>query len=599
MTNSLAVRDGGVVGVIKAELEIAKHLKALDPDLGIIRFDGDRLVEVGESELTWLWNAGSVGDAWMAWQRSQRNGIPRQGGLRRVLKPGSTGALGLVYRGARAVRRAFRRVPKRTGPATAIATAAEPPMPFEPDDVVLSYGWMGSGKEREFERIKRTVPITLVYMIYDLAMTRPEIQAFYGRGWVERFEDYVAWASRNCDYLLFGGRTAQDDTRRWQTGHGLPSPTSEWVAHGSEIIAAPSMEVVDGTSVMAKYALRAPFAIAVGSLDPKKNYEILYRAYRIAIAEDMDVPQLLIVGGMHGDRGLANAMLADRELAGWVVIAAPSDIELETLYEAAEFSVLPSMYEGWSLTLPEALAKGKFTLASDVAPLREIGGSLIDYVVPDDPRAWAEAIRRVHADADELARRATAIRREWRPVSWRESAERVLDRLRTWEVEARDARRADLLGAHGVSEPFALVLGRTDDTANPETALRAMLKLWERGGRQLRQLVFAGATGTLSYGYLPRRADDPRLPDGSVVILDKPDAVPLLLERAAIVLVTDPRGAASIAVASAAGRTVIASDSADNRTAEGNVVHVSPFDVYAWADRIAQSLAGWSTEGIE
>jgi glycosyltransferase involved in cell wall biosynthesis len=54
--------------------------------------------------------------------------------------------------------------------------------------------------------------------------------------------------------------------------------------------------------------------------------------------------------------------------------------------------LLPSDAEGFGLPVLEALACGAPVLASDIPPLREVGGNAVRYVPPGQPEAWASAI---------------------------------------------------------------------------------------------------------------------------------------------------------------------------------------------------------------
>jgi len=92
------------------------------------------------------------------------------------------------------------------------------------------------------------------------------------------------------------------------------------------------------------------------------------------------------------------------------------------LYEHAAFTVLPSLYEGWSLTLPESLSYGKLCLAADVPPLREVGRDLAEYLDPFDPVAWASRVLHYTRHTDDLRAREQLIRARWTPSTWHDSA---------------------------------------------------------------------------------------------------------------------------------------------------------------------------------
>jgi glycosyltransferase involved in cell wall biosynthesis len=117
-----------------------------------------------------------------------------------------------------------------------------------------------------------------------------------------------------------------------------------------------------------------------------------------------------------------------------------SDEELADNYGQAQVSVVPSLYEGFSLPAIEAMACGVALVATTGGALPEVVGKDGEtgiLVPPDDPGALAIAIGRLLDDAD-LRRRLGAAGRE-----------RVLGRF-TWEVTARGtaAEYRSLLAAH-------------------------------------------------------------------------------------------------------------------------------------------------------
>ncbi|HNE21798.1 MAG TPA: glycosyltransferase, partial [Leptospiraceae bacterium] len=88
--------------------------------------------------------------------------------------------------------------------------------------------------------------------------------------------------------------------------------------------------------------------------------------------------------------------------------------------EQCAFFVLPSLYEGFGLSLLEAMARGKHCIASDLGCFHEIGGSQVTYLGSKDVHAWRDAL----ADAVSKHRsgklRPTKIKlSDW---SWRNTA---------------------------------------------------------------------------------------------------------------------------------------------------------------------------------
>ncbi|MCA3867586.1 MAG: glycosyltransferase, partial [Burkholderia sp.] len=130
----------------------------------------------------------------------------------------------------------------------------------------------------------------------------------------------------------------------------------------------------------------------------------------------------------------------DERIKGKILLLRPTDAELNVLYRHCLFTLLPSFYEGWSLTLPESLSYGKFCLTSDCDPLRETGRDLVEYINPLDTYRWAERILHYSTHHEEVAAWEDRIRHGWKSRTWRESTEMLLESLRRAHLE-RGAKR--------------------------------------------------------------------------------------------------------------------------------------------------------------
>ncbi len=182
---------------------------------------------------------------------------------------------------------------------------------------------------------------------------------------------------------------------------------------------------------------RAPYLLAVGTLEPRKNIPVLLDAFRELRAEGRDL-QLVLVGR----QGWADS-LPLRELAAHVRLTGSiPDSELAELYAGASCFVLPSLYEGFGLCLAEAMAAGTPAVASDIPALREIGGDCVRYAPPHSSRAFAEAIRMALERRAESAALAQSARERARSFSWDTCAAETLEAYRKLAVKHRGAIRA-------------------------------------------------------------------------------------------------------------------------------------------------------------
>jgi glycosyltransferase involved in cell wall biosynthesis len=180
--------------------------------------------------------------------------------------------------------------------------------------------------------------------------------------------------------------------------------------------------------VRGRFGLPPRFLLYVGTIEPRKNLDVLLGALLRLKGQGREVP--LVVAGRLGwlydgflakirSLGLENLVL----LPGFV----PDD-DLPALYTAAEVFVYPSVYEGFGIPVLEAMGCGTPVLCSDVSSLPEVAGDGGILLPPGDPAAWAEAIARL---TEEPALRRELRERGFRRASrfrWEETARR------TWEI---------------------------------------------------------------------------------------------------------------------------------------------------------------------
>jgi len=142
------------------------------------------------------------------------------------------------------------------------------------------------------------------------------------------------------------------------------------------------------------------FILFAGTLEPRKNVAGLLRAYRLLLDRTANIPDLILAGSRGWLFDETRALIDELRVADRVRwIDAPPDADLAALYNLAAVFVLPSYYEGFGLTVLEAMACGAPTIISDRGSLPEIAGGAALEIDPDDPAELAEAIERVLNDA--------------------------------------------------------------------------------------------------------------------------------------------------------------------------------------------------------
>jgi len=122
------------------------------------------------------------------------------------------------------------------------------------------------------------------------------------------------------------------------------------------------------------------YALAVGTLEPRKNLPRAVEAARLAGVE-------LRVVGARGWGGVS----ADG-VVGVTWLGRLSDDELARLYRGARCLVYPSLYEGFGIPVAEAMACGTPVVTSRDSAMADVAGEAAVLVDPLDPRSIADGM---------------------------------------------------------------------------------------------------------------------------------------------------------------------------------------------------------------
>ncbi|HTX87233.1 MAG TPA: glycosyltransferase family 1 protein [Candidatus Nanoarchaeia archaeon] len=183
--------------------------------------------------------------------------------------------------------------------------------------------------------------------------------------------------------------------------------------------------------VLEKYGLIRPYFLYVGRLEKKKNTPLLIEAFVKFKHHYADRPEKLALIGdasfgfdeikyiVH-EFGLQNEVI----MPGWA-----NEEDIAYIFNGAAAFILPSLHEGFGITVLQALACGVPTVASDIPVLREVAGGAAIYFDPRDKDNLAEAMEKIVADG---ALRAKLIARgleRAKEFSWEKCAKETLDCL--------------------------------------------------------------------------------------------------------------------------------------------------------------------------
>ena len=180
------------------------------------------------------------------------------------------------------------------------------------------------------------------------------------------------------------------------------------------------------------------FILAVGTVEPRKNYPRLLVAYRrlrgrhgslpIIIDGRPGMPQLVIagrVGWAYGDTLQRIAAEPGVRYLGHV-----DEQTLTALYESASVLAFPSLYEGFGLPLLEGMARGLPAVVGAAGALPELALGAAIAVDAEDPDAIASGLERLLADGALRKKLGEEGKRRAKAYTWESAGERTLDVLR-------------------------------------------------------------------------------------------------------------------------------------------------------------------------
>ncbi len=175
-----------------------------------------------------------------------------------------------------------------------------------------------------------------------------------------------------------------------------------------------------------KYSLGdEPYILGVGTLQPRKNYSLLVRAFK-KIAQQY--PHNLFIAG--GKGWLYEEMMTEVDQLGLNhrvrFLGFVADDDLPGLYSQAALFVFPSLYEGFGLPLLEAMACGVPVITSNASSLPEVVGDAAVTLPPENMEAWSETILALMADSSRRTALVVAGFLQARRFTWNRAAKQLM-----------------------------------------------------------------------------------------------------------------------------------------------------------------------------
>ena len=177
-----------------------------------------------------------------------------------------------------------------------------------------------------------------------------------------------------------------------------------------------------------KYGIKKPFFISVSTLEPRKNFIRLLRAYEVLKKRGQGHFSIVIVGKPGGAQGELDHFVREKGLSDAVhFLGYTCDEDLIYLYNAALGYVMISLYEGFGLPVLEAMSCGLAGIISNNSSLPEVAGNTALSVDPENEDEIADALFRFFSESQLREKMAEAAYARSKEFSIERTAHQMLD----------------------------------------------------------------------------------------------------------------------------------------------------------------------------
>lgn len=340
----------------------------------------------------------------------------------RAIAPADVNILPVISRGCtfRVVEPHFLNLPYKMRRPTRIARPKR-------GDIFLGLDLNAQKIERRSRRLQhwRDAGVLIAFVVYDLLpIKRPE---WFMPRLVSRFLTWFRVISSSSDLLLCISQAVLSNVEHaWaQSPQSLSSkPRTMVIPLGSDFDTHQLTH--DGTlSPTQRLMLQVPFALMVGTLEPRKGYSDALDAFEKLWSLYPETLQPLVIVGR---RGWKTEMLVDRitrhpqngRRLFW--LEGVSDHELADIYNRSAFVIAASHDEGFGLPLIEAARAGRPVLARDIPVFREVASGSHAFFMTDGSNLY-----NLCREAFEEALPWETTHGETKQTSWKDSAAALYD----------------------------------------------------------------------------------------------------------------------------------------------------------------------------
>lgn len=272
----------------------------------------------------------------------------------------------------------------------------------------------------------RFCPTKSIVTIHDLAyLTHPEE---FKKNDQRQLSAWTRYSVKKAQKIIAVSQNTKNDLIRF---YRLPEEKITVIYNGfDQGRFRPDLAKNNLKKIQKKYQITGDYLVYLGTLQPRKNVESLIKALPEIINQNPKI-KLVIIGKKGWLYSTIFSLVEDLRLEKRVTFTdfVPDD-EAPFLIAGAKVFILPSLYEGFGITVLEAMACGVPVVVSRVSSLPEVVGDAGLYL--DNPKNYAQIAQQVNKIlanekfAKDLVKKGL---KQAQKFSWEKCAQETLEAL--------------------------------------------------------------------------------------------------------------------------------------------------------------------------
>lgn len=293
----------------------------------------------------------------------------------------------------------------------------------EGDAIFISWGeWWDDNFLKTLEDGVSAVDLKIIPIIHDVLpfTLTPQFSSHS----TESLQNFCRRVVSLSSLVLCVSNSTKNDLASWYKSQKIKVPTMKVFRLGEDFDFAEAVKPTDEQFISS--GLKGDdYIICVGTVEAKKNHQLLYYTYKLAKVRGIDLPKLVIVGrrGWKAETTI-DFMTQDPEVKEkFIFLHNASDENLSWLYDHALLSVFPSFAEGWGIPIAESVSRGVPCACSNTTSMTEIAEGYVLHFTPSSTDECLSALKVV------LEPKALASLREkcrsYKQTTWDESYRQI------------------------------------------------------------------------------------------------------------------------------------------------------------------------------